>query len=123
MKKRNKTVAKTWGMEIWYVNRDYCGKHLIFAEDHRCSMHEHKTKHETFVVTHGRFLIEYKDSVFDATNRWLFLEVGDSFIVRPGLYHRMTAVGGNAALMEFSSHHEDTDSYRIESGQVWEEKG
>ena len=107
-------------MEIWFVNRDYCGKRLIFAEDHRCSMHCHQKKHEVFLVTSGRFLIEYKWSAFDDWCKWKYLEIGETFEVKMGLYHRMTAIGGNASMIEFSSHHEDSDSYRIETGQVWE---
>ena len=115
---RPKIVVKTWGMETWYVNRDYCGKSLIFAEDHRCSMHFHKVKHETFLITEGRILLEMivKEGIY-----WRILSVGDTAEIPIGVPHRMTAWGGNASMTEFSSHHEDSDSYRIESGQVWGE--
>jgi len=106
-------VYKTWGMEIWYENLDYCGKMLIFAEDHRCSMHYHAVKHETFVVMTGRILLEMG-------NEPRILKRGESAYIPRGISHRMTAIGGNASLIEFSSHHEDSDSYRVESGQVWE---
>lgn len=119
---KHKIVAKTWGMEVWFVNREYCGKRLIFAEDHRCSAHYHKNKHETFLVTHGRLMVEVCYMIggkpdYDET---FIYEVGETIEIPVGAIHRMTAVGGNAAIIEFSTHHEDSDSYRIESGQVWD---
>jgi mannose-6-phosphate isomerase-like protein (cupin superfamily) len=124
---RPKLVAKQWGMETWFVNREYCGKRLIFAADHRCSVHYHKDKHETFLVDRGRFHLEiWKPALATATELkfWykiqdVILEVGDTYEIQPGVGHRMTAIGGNASLIEFSTHHEDEDSYRIETGQAW----
>ncbi len=113
-----KLVAKSWGMEVWFVNREYCGKRLIFAEDHRCSIHYHKEKHETFLVTHGRILLEYL-APYSSAWEYRILEVGDTAEIEVAAAHRMTAIGGNAAMIEFSTHHEDADSYRLESGQVW----
>lgn len=117
-----KIVPKEWGMEIWYINEDYCGKRLIFAEDYRCSLHYHKNKHETFLVTSGRILLEYwsPNYVEEYFGKKCILEIGDTAEIEIGAWHRMTAVGGNAAMIEFSSHHEDSDSYRIESGQLWD---
>ncbi len=109
-----KLVAKEWGMEAWFVNRDYCGKRLTFAQDYRCSLHYHKEKHEVFLVTHGRILLEYQDT------ESRILEVGDTAEIEIDAYHRMTAISGNAAMIEFSTHHEDSDSYRVETGQLWD---
>jgi mannose-6-phosphate isomerase-like protein (cupin superfamily) len=114
-----KIVPKTWGLEAWFYNGDYCGKRLTFAEDHRCSMHYHKNKHETFLIIVGRIFLEYK-GIFDSFWTYKMLEMGDTFIISPQAEHRMTAIGGNAAIIEFSSHHEDEDSYRTQTGQVWE---
>jgi mannose-6-phosphate isomerase-like protein (cupin superfamily) len=121
-------VPKTWGEEVWYVNRDYCGKRLIFAEDHRCSVHYHKNKHETFLIEDGTILLELYKAAYTRIDVYshfypvsaILLKQGQSIEIPPGLGHRMTAVGGNAAIIEFSSHHEDSDSYRIETGQLWE---
>jgi len=127
-----KIVSKTWGMEIWFVNNEhYCGKRLIFAEDHRCSIHWHKEKHETFLVDNGRVLVEIfrtsapvvtKDtSVFlMLPQKAYFLEVGQTMEIPQGIPHRITAIGGNASIIEFSTHHEDSDSYQGETGQVWD---
>jgi len=110
---RPKLIPKSWGMESWFVNEDYCGKRLTFAEDHRCSIHYHKEKNETFLVIVGRIQLELSNST-------RILEVGDVVDLPKGVSHRMMAVGGNAAMIEFSTHHEDSDSYRIDTGQVWE---
>lgn len=119
-----KIVPKTWGMEIWYYNGDYCGKRLIFAEDHRLSIHYHKIKHETFLIENGCIQLElFTLAGQDVWKRLatITLRVGDTYTIEPGLGHRMTAIAGNAAMIEFSTHHEDSDSYRISTGQVWEE--
>lgn len=123
-----KIVPKTWGMEIWYCNTDYCGKRLIFAEDHRLSIHYHKVKHETFLIECGCIQLELYTLAggLDA-DAWrhlatLTLRVGDTYTIEPGLGHRMMAVGGNACMIEFSTHHEDADSYRIDTGQIFENK-
>jgi mannose-6-phosphate isomerase-like protein (cupin superfamily) len=130
MRHLSKIVAKTWGQETWFVNRDYCGKRLIFAEDHRCSAHFHKNKHEVFLVTHGRIQLETFRVIKGLTRSnetvsiilpkgAYILEVGQTAEIPPGCIHRMTALCGNAAMIEFSSHHEDSDSYRVQSGQCF----
>jgi len=127
-------VSKTWGMEIWFVNNEhYCGKRLIFAEDHRCSVHWHKEKHETFLVDRGRVVVETfkmtipvitKDASASVSmmlpEMAYILEVGQTMEIPQGIPHRITAIGGNASIIEFSTHHEDSDSYRGQTGQVWD---
>jgi len=117
-RRKIKIACKEWGEEYHFYNGNYCGKRLTFAADHRCSMHFHKIKHEVFLIIVGRILFEYVD--LDTRGQYI-LEVGDTVEVHIGMYHRMTAIGGNAALIEFSSHHEDSDSYRVETGQLWRE--
>ncbi len=106
-----KIVNKIWGYEEWIVNRDYCGKRLVLKKGYRCSIHLHKNKDETFYVTKGKVLIELN-------NEKKILTPGDSILVKPGMKHRFTGLD-DSEIIEFSTHHEDSDSYREEkSGKV-----
>ncbi|MBI2135320.1 cupin domain-containing protein [Candidatus Woesearchaeota archaeon] len=107
----HKIVPKVWGSEEWIVNRDYCGKKLILKKGFRCSMHHHKKKDETFYVLKGKVLIEI------GMKKQVMLP-NDSVWIPPGAKHRFTGLE-NSEIMEFSTHHEDSDSYRDElSGKV-----
>ena len=104
-------VKKVWGKEIWIVNRDYCGKKLILNKGYRCSMHHHKNKDETFYILKGKVLME-------TDNKKQIMTEGDSIIIAPNTKHRFTGLE-NSEIIEFSTHHEDEDSYRDElSGKV-----
>ena len=108
---QHKEVNKEWGKEIWIVNRDYCGKKLILNQGFRCSMHYHKNKDETFYILRGKVLLEI------GMQKNIILP-GDSILIKPGQKHRFTGLE-YSEIMEFSTHHEDSDSYREElSGKV-----
>ena len=108
---QHKEVKKEWGKEIWIVNRDYCGKKLILNKGFRCSMHYHKNKDETFYILNGKVLLEI------GMQKNIMLP-GDSILIKPGQKHRFTGLEFSE-IMEFSTHHEDSDSYREElSGKV-----
>ena len=109
-------VSKGWGFEKWIVNcEEYCGKLLYFVKDRRCSWHYHKLKDEVFYVQSGKILVKYsdKDSIKHANEK--VLSPGDNFHVYRGLRHQMIALE-DTELFEFSTHHLDSDSYRIEKG-------
>jgi mannose-6-phosphate isomerase-like protein (cupin superfamily) len=97
-------VPKVWGEEHWIVNRDYCGKKLVLKKGFRCSMHHHKVKDEVFYVISGRVLLE-------CGGESRVLEPGDRHHVLPGAPHRFWGLE-DAEIIEFSTHHEDEDSYR-----------
>ena len=106
-----KEVKKEWGKEIWLVNRGYCGKKLILNKGYRCSMHYHKNKDETFYVLKGKVLMEIG-------NKKYVMLPGNSILIEPNTKHRFTGLE-DSEIMEFSTHHEDSDSYRDElSGKV-----
>ena len=106
-----KEVQKVWGKEIWIVNREYCGKKLILNKGFRCSMHYHKNKDETFYILKGRVLME-------TDNKKQIMLPGDSILITPNMKHRFTGLE-DSEIIEFSTHHEDSDSYRDEeSGKV-----
>ena len=109
---KHKFVPKVWGGEEWIVNREYCGKVLYLVSGFRCSRHYHKLKDETFYVVDGEVSIE-----LDGQRRTL--TKGESVIVERGVVHTFQAAGGcGATIIEFSTHHEDDDSYRIDESGV-----
>jgi len=114
MEKQNiKKVEKVWGSEEWIVNRDYCGKLLNLKKGFRCSYHYHKNKDETFYVLKGKILLE-----LDGEKE--ILNPGDTILVKPGQKHRFTGLE-DSTIIEFSTHHDDEDSYREPgklSGQI-----
>ena len=107
-------IPKIWGSEEWIANNDkYCGKILTLNKGMRCSVHYHKEKHETFYVLDGRVLMELGDDLLRS-----ILDVGNSQVVETGQKHRFTGLE-NSRVIEFSTHHDDYDSYRsTESGSV-----
>jgi len=108
-----KIVPKKWGEERWLVNRDYCGKLLILKKGFRCSMHHHKNKDETFYINKGKVLLELD-------GKKTIMKPGQAQLVMPGQKHRFTGLE-DSEIIEFSTHHEDSDSYREEnmlSGEV-----
>ena len=101
-------VPKSWGEEHWIVNRDYCGKKLVLKKGHRCSLHFHKVKDEVFYVIKGKVFLELGSEEH-------ILGVGDHRHVAIGTVHRFTGLE-DAEIIEFSTHHEDSDSHRVEIG-------
>jgi len=114
-------VPKGWGYEHWLVNNDkYCGKLLFFKCGKRCSWHYHKIKEEHFYVHKGSILVLYRDPTeYDCDlivrANMIQLEEGDVFHIPVGRRHQIQALR-DTELFEFSTHHEDSDSYRIEKG-------
>jgi len=109
MEQQIKKVNKSWGHEKWLVNNDlYCGKILFIKKDHRCSIHYHKLKDETFYVLSGKIKLE----LFSET---ITMNEGDSYRLIPNTVHRFTGLE-ESNLLEISTHHEDSDSYRVKIG-------
>lgn len=104
------THDKLWGSELWIVNNElYCGKILTLREGYQCSLHYHKNKHETFYVLSGRVRMEFGMQT-------TILLPGDSVVVPPLTPHRFAGLM-DSQIIEFSTHHEDDDSYRIENSR------
>ena len=110
-----KTIEKAWGSEDCIINNNkYCGKRLLLNRGYQCSVHYHKIKEETFYVNQGIVLIQVNGEMH-------LMEPGQSLEIKPGDQHRFIGIT-DAEIMEFSTHHEESDSYRIEpSGKVSDE--
>ena len=108
-------VPKGWGEELIIENNEmYCGKILIFKQGCKFSMHYHMNKDETWWVEYGEFIYRWIDTEMAEMNE-VKLEEGDIVRQRPGQPHQLEAIS-NGRIFEVSTHHEDSDSYRVMKG-------
>lgn len=115
VRKPIKDVAKGWGGETWIVNnQEYCGKILKFNQGARFSMHYHIEKEETFFVSKGRLLLK-SINLENADQISLEINTGDVVDIPRFAPHQLIALE-DSEIIEFSTHHEDSDSYRIAKG-------
>ena len=94
-----------WGREIWIANKEYCGKLLELDKGGYCSWHFHKNKDETFLVISGKVLMLVEEK------KWV-MEPGHCQYIAPFTKHRYVGLK-KSNIIEFSTHHEDSDSYRL----------
>ncbi len=108
-----------WGWEEIIVNNGlYCGKRLNIKEGHRLSLQYHKRKHETHYVESGLILFEKGEdgmagSSSDRIESFVVKE-GDVIEIPPCTVHRCGSLRGRSVIVEFSTRHEDSDTYRLE---------
>lgn len=108
-------VNKGWGREIVIDNNDeYCGKILEFRAGTKFSDHYHLIKKETFYVLDGLLNLYYYD-LMNGSKRYKQLRPGDVIKINRGEPHQIQAVM-DSRIIEVSTHHEDSDSYRIGKG-------
>jgi quercetin dioxygenase-like cupin family protein len=106
---------KGWGREIWIENiPEYCGKLLQFEAGKKSSMHYHLNKLETMYLAKGSMRIDFIEPESGvAYSRWL--SPGSSIQIPRGQAHQLVALE-DCDLFEFSTRHEDSDSYRVWKG-------
>ena len=107
-------TPKGWGKEVLLANRDgYCGKLLCFNKGAKFSMHFHDLKSESFYVLSGRIEFRYIGKgcvIFSET-----LNRGDVVDIPRLCLHQVEALE-ESVLVEVSTRHEDSDSYRVAPG-------
>lgn len=114
-----KMVEKTWGREEWIVNDpEYCGKFLSVNPGYQCSLHYHKEKRETFYVLSGRGWIERALMIGGKPGPLVRCPAtgGLTITIERGTPHRFGA-DNHLIILEISTHHEDSDSYRLEESR------
>jgi len=117
----NIKVNKGWGYELIIADeKDYCGKILHFNKNERTSMHYHSLKHETFYVLSGEFDIEIINTR-DATHQIFHMECGMKMIMPQNTPHRIISIT-KGEIIEFSTHDDPLDSYRIDKGSSQEKR-
>lgn len=110
------THKRGWGVEYWIENLpDYCGKVLLIDPNKRCSLHFHVDKLETMYLQSGAATILFIDpETGKEYDQYLF--AGDSIKIPRGQVHQIIAGSTGAEIIEFSTKHEETDSYRVRKG-------
>ena len=110
-------VPKGWGNELIIENNEmYCGKLLKFKKGCKFSMHYHMVKDETWYVERGEFIYRWIDTE-TAEFKVVRLYPEDVVRQRPGQPHQLEAVT-DGVVFEVSTHHEDSDSYRVFKGDT-----
>ena len=113
-----KKVNKKWGHELLIVNREFCGKFLKLKKGYHCSYHRHPVKDEAFHILHG--LVGMRIGSEET-----ILKPGDTVIIEPRTLHSFAGLskGEYSTIIEFSTHHEDSDTERVtESGKLTNEE-
>ena len=106
-------VKKEWGEEIWTLNDkelNLCSKLLNVNAKSGFHFHSHLNKEEQFFVFSG----EVKYFEIDPETREvhsIILKVGDSIFIKKATSHSILALK-NSVIIETSTFHEDSDSYR-----------
>ena len=109
-----KIIPKLWGYEKVIVNDSlYCGKILtIVPNGNACSIHYHKKKTETFHILRGHLQFERFDTHGTLQKRSV-LVAGDTITLPPLTPHRFWVVDEVCEFIEFSTHDDPSDSYRL----------
>ena len=110
-----KYIKKRWGHEKWFANNEkenYCGRELFISEGKHTSMHFHLKKHEVFYIIQGTLSLELIDTT-TGIKKNINLGAGEKFEVAQGQPHQLVAHNGSVLLIEASTFHQDSDSYRI----------
>lgn len=112
-----KRIEKGWGHErVWADGHGYTAKVLHFDRaGARFSLHYHLVKHETWMVTAGRFKLIHVETG-KAVRHERILTVGDVWANPPGLPHRLIALSDGAEIIEVSTPDDPGDNHRVEPG-------
>ena len=110
-----KHVEKRWGSETWFANNEehnYCGKILHIIKDKSTSMHFHVNKHEVFQILEGTLQVDWIDTE-SGLEKTCFVSTGECMKMSQGIPHRLIAKQEDVKLIEASTFHRDSDSYRV----------
>lgn len=106
---------KKWGTEYWIVNNDkFCGKILRFDKGQKFSAHYHIDKQESFYILKGKVKFNWFN-LENADRKTKTLMENDVVHIPRNCPHQIEAIV-DSTIIEISTHHEDSDSYRIEKG-------
>ncbi|MDX6218026.1 MAG: mannose-6-phosphate isomerase [Frankiales bacterium] len=105
-------VDKPWGHEEIFALVDgvFCGKAIHVNDGHALSLQYHEVKEETISVQSGRLRVEI--GLHEDALESFELEPGESIHLRPGVRHRVTAIG-DTVMLEASTT-QLTDVVRLE---------
>ena len=91
-------VDKPWGHEEVFalVDGKFCGKAIHVNDGHSLSLQYHEQKEEMISVQSGRLRVEV--GLDEHALEEFDLEMGESIHLRPGVRHRVTAIGDTVML-------------------------
>lgn len=100
-----------WGREHRLINNEYyCTKFLEYTSDLPGSLHSHTKKHETFKILKGEVYV------------MRLYKPGESIDMPQGTEHQMIAKSSHAVIVEASTHHDDSDTFRLDYRFVKDER-
>jgi mannose-6-phosphate isomerase-like protein (cupin superfamily) len=109
------TVERGWGFEKWIENiPEYCGKILTVYARKRGSLHFHMDKTETMYLASGAVDLLMVDPETGGEYT-VELRPGDSVLIPRGQVHQIVALV-DSEIFEFSTIHQESDSYRVRKG-------
>jgi len=110
-------VKKGWGHElIWATNEKYCGKIMFFEKQNaKFSMHFHREKEETWLVTNGKFKVRWIDTA-TAEIHEKELNEGDTWHNPPLQPHQLECLVAGSSITEVSTADSVEDNYRVAPG-------
>lgn len=115
IKLKSEIVSKGWGFEKIIVNNtDYCGKILHFNKGAKFSGHLHREKRETFFILDGYVKVTGINTE-NAEPYFIFLQKGEILDIPRNTIHQIEALE-ETDIIEFSTCHKDSDSYRYFPG-------
>jgi len=108
-----------WGWEDIIINDEmYCLKRLNLLEGHQFSLQYHKNKKESHYIEEGVVLMQ-KGMDGKALNNndsleYMVLEKRDIVTIPQLTAHRCGSLDGTSCIIEVSTHHKDSDTYKLE---------
>ncbi len=110
-------IPKPWGSETIIENNEfYTVKKLLMRKGHRCSLQYHEKKHETIYILDGIMRLwvgKDEDSI-----EYKILNVGDTYVIEPGIVHRMESLDDCYYLESSTSELDDVVRLQDEYGRV-----
>lgn len=107
-------VIKAWGYEDIIYNGEYCSKILHYNTGAKSSFHYHKNKHEVWYCASGVFKLSYIDTESGKMEEKILIK-DVTIIIDRCCPHRLECIK-EGDIFESSTHHEDSDTYRIAAG-------
>ena len=98
-------IGKVWGSELHVVNNElYCLKMMSLKQGFECSIHHHKNKTETFLITDGEMELFIEGVKYR-------LRRGDYVTIKPNEKHQFFGIS-DVSFIEVSTFDSPHDSYR-----------
>lgn len=105
-----------WGWEVWIENMpEYCGKILHIKKGKKGSLHFHRDKLETMMLSFGLIELVLIDPETGVEYKEILNVPGDSIKIPRGQVHQICALD-ESEIIEFSTEHKESDSFRVRKG-------